>query len=427
MAFILRNNLGRKVSNSVRHFSSNSSFKLVVVGGGSGGIPVAARFAKVLPKGSVALVEPRDDHYYQPMWSLVGGGIKKLSDTRKSMQDVVPRDATWIKDKVSEFQPESNTLKTSSGQLITYDYLVVAMGIQLQFDKVKGLISALNTDGVCSNYSSETVEKTWRELQNFKEGNAIFTFPCPPIKCAGAPQKIMYLADDYFRKTGKRDKANMMFYSALGGIFGVPKYAKVLDEICNERNLTRKFRQNLVEVKPETKEAIFENLDTKELSSVNYSLLHVTPPQGPAKNLAPLADQTGFVDVDKYTLQHVKYSNVFSLGDCSSLPTSKTAAAITSEHKVLYDNLRAVMDKKPLKGKYDGYTSCPLATGNGKVVLAEFDYDGKPLETFPFDQGKERRSMFFMKTTVIPWIYWNMMLTGYWPGPAWFRKMTFRT
>jgi len=234
------------------------SYKLVVVGGGSGGCSVAAKFSSLLPAGNVAVIEPSETHYYQPMWTMVGGGMKQLKQSGLSMGDVLPKKAQWIRDRVVAFHPTQNHIVTASGEEIDYEYLVVGMGLHLDYHKIKGLPDAFETPGVCSNYSPLYVEKTLECLRQFKEGNAIFTFPNTPIKCGGAPQKAMYISEQYLRKNGKRDKATVMYNLPQGKIFGVDKYADALTKLCHERDIQVNFFHELVEVKPDTKEAVFQ-------------------------------------------------------------------------------------------------------------------------------------------------------------------------
>lgn len=273
------------------------------------------------------------------------------------------------------------------------------------------------------NYSASTVTDTWKALQNFEGGNAIFTVPNTPIKCLGAPQKIMYLAEDYFRKNNIRHKANIMFNTSLEKIFGVKKYADALTKIVEKRDIKLNLKRNLVSINPEKKEAVFEvpddtNSEKKLLETYQYDFIHVTPPMGPADCLlgSPISDQAGFVDVDKVTMRHKKYNNIFAIGDCSNSPNGKTAAAVAGQSGVIKANLFAMLDGKPMPAQYDGYTSCPLVTSYGKLILAEFDFNGEPLETFPFDQGKERYSMYYMKKDILPEVYWNGLVKGLWPG-----------
>jgi len=389
--------------------------QVVIVGGGAAGISVAAKLTKGwFSDYDVAVIDPSDNHYYQPAWTLVGGGAYRREATRRDEASVIPPDVEWIQDAVVKFEPEQNQIKTRDGLTIEYDYLVVCAGIGIKWDAITGLKDALGKDGVCSNYSFESVGSTWENIRNFQGGTAIFTQPDTGIKCGGAPQKICYLADDYFRKAGVRDKTQVIFASGSGTLFAVEEYRKVLDRVVERKNIDTRFNYNLVAICTDSKEAIFRHVETGEEMSIYYDMIHVTPPMGPPDFIAqsPLADQKGWVDVDKNTLQHVRYPNVFALGDSSNLPTSKTAAAIRKQAPVVVKNLKSLIDGKQLTANYNGYTSCPLVTGYGKLVLAEFDYDKHPSETFPFSQAKERWSMWLLKKYFLPFLYWKGMLKG---------------
>lgn len=389
--------------------------QVVIVGGGTGGITVAARLARRWGKRlDIAVLEPSDKHYYQPLWTLVGAGVAPKQVTERSEASVIPRGVEWIRDAAAEFLPAENTIRTRDGRTITYDWLVVAAGLQIFWDKIPGLRESLGRDGVCSNYSYGTVDLTWQAIREFKGGDAIFTNPSGAVKCGGAPQKIMYLADDYFCQQGVRDKANVIFCSAQPNIFAVERYRKTLEKVIARKHIDCRFQQELVEIRPDKREAVFKKLDSGELVSMHYDLLHVTPPMGPPTFLAtsPLADEQGWIDVDRQTLRHKRYANVFALGDCSNLPTSKTGAAIRKQAPVLVRNLLAAIAGTAPDARYDGYTSCPLVTGYGKLVLAEFDYDKQPQETFPVDQSRERWSMWLVKRYLLPLLYWHGMLKG---------------
>lgn len=399
---------------SAEHWAS-IHHQIVIVGGGSAGISVAARLARHhLTNSDIAIIEPATQHYYQPLWTLVGGGAASREQSVRSESSVIPRNVKWIKDAVASFEPEHNFLLTREGQKVTYDYLIVAAGIQINWEKIPGLKESLGKNQVCSNYSFEHVQYTWETLQKFSGGTALFTHPLGAIKCGGAPQKICYLAEDHFRRRGIRNQCEVVFAVAKPVIFDVKKYADRLVEIIQRKDIDVRYNQNLVELKPESHEAVLENIETRERTVVNYDMIHVTPPMSPPSFIAKsaLADRDGWVDVDKHSLRHQRFPNVFSLGDCSSLPTSKTGAAIRKQAPVLVRNLAAAMEGKSLESKYDGYTSCPIVTGYGRLVLAEFDYDKKPVETFPFDQSKERWSMWLLKKYLLPPLYWFGMLKG---------------
>uniref|UniRef100_A0A1I7XZP7 Sulfide:quinone oxidoreductase, mitochondrial n=1 Tax=Steinernema glaseri TaxID=37863 RepID=A0A1I7XZP7_9BILA len=410
----------------------NAHYKLLVVGGGASGCAISHHFAKCLPKNQVAVLDPSTKHYYQPGFTLVGGGLMNFNSLVRQERDMIHPNSTWINEGVQQFRPELSKILTTSGEEITYDYLVIATGLQLRYDMVKGLPEALDTPGVCSIYHPKYAQKTFKELERFQSGNAIFTFPNTPIKCAGAPQKICYIAEDYFTKHGKREGATVMYNTTLGRIFGVEKYAKALTKIVETRNIQLNTRHNLVEVKPQEREAVFQLLDsegkpTDNYKTYEYSLLHVGPPCSPIAPLREavstgLTDANGWVNVDPLSLQSVKYDNVFGIGDCLNTPNAKTAAAISSQFKALRKNLHSVMDGKGVVAQYDGYASCPLVVDSRHAILAEFNSAG-PLETLPVDQAKPMVISYFMKRYLMPFLYWNFLVKGLWNGPATIRKI----
>ncbi|MFV8752465.1 FAD/NAD(P)-binding oxidoreductase [Nannocystaceae bacterium ST9] len=393
---------------------TTDNYEIVIVGGGTAGLSVAARLRNLPNPPEVAIVEPSDKHFYQPLWTLVGAGVFRKEETARAQRDYIPRGATWIRDAVASFDPEANTLTTVAGKLVGYQQLIVAAGIQLDWAAIPGLKESLGKRGVCSNYAYETVDSTWEAIRAFKGGRAIFTFPNTPIKCAGAPQKIMYLAEHAFRRAGVRERSELVFASAGPRIFGVAKYREALEAVIAERDIQTRFRHDLVELRGDAKQAVFKQLDTGEQVVMDYDMIHVTPPQSSPDFIkhSRLANQQGWVEVDKFTMQHVRYPNVFSLGDCSSLPTSKTGAAIRKQAPVLVENLQSVRAGQPPTARYDGYASCPLITGYGTCIMAEFDYEGTPTETFAFDQSQERTSMYMLKAYALPKMYWHGMLRG---------------
>lgn len=394
-----------------------SNYQILIIGGGNAGISVAAQLLLKSSSLEIAIIEPATKHYYQPAWTLVGSGAFDIQKTVRSEAEVMPEGVEWIKQRAAAFKPESNEVTLETGESISYDFLIVAPGIQLNWDAVKGLREALGKDGVCSNYSFDYAPYTWETLKNFKGGKAIFISPHTPVKCGGAPHKIMYMAADYFRKQGILNKTDIQYWSGGTRLFAVEKYEKTLLQVCKRANIKLNFFQRLEEIDAKNKRAKFVGFGeaNKDVETwVAYDMIHVTPPQSAPDFIkkSPLANEAGWVDVNKSTLQHTKYANIFALGDASSLPTSKTGAAIRKQAPVVVANLLAAMEKKALEATYNGYTSCPVVTGYGKLVLAEFDYNNQPQETFPFDQSKERWSMYQLKKQVLPWFYWNKILKG---------------
>ena len=394
--------------------SRGSHHRIVIVGGGTAGLTVAARLALKLKRPDIAVIEPSAKHYYQPLWTLVGGGVFPKQASERDEADFIPKGATWVRDAVDGFRPDENSVTTRGGREIGYDYLVVAPGIQIDWGAVEGLKEHLGSHGVCSNYHYRTVDYTWECIRSFRGGTALFTNPSTPVKCGGAPQKIMYLADDRFRRAGVRDGARVAFASAAGSIFAVEKYARTLEGVIARRGIETLFGHDLIAVRPEAKEAVFRRTASGDEVVLAYDMIHVTPPMSAPDFIkrSPLADAAGWVDVDKHTLRHVRYPNVFGLGDASNLPTSKTGAAVRKQAPVVVTNLASAMRGEPPVARYDGYTSCPLVTGYGKLVLAEFDYDKNSQETFPLDQSEERLSMYLLKKYGLPAFYWHGMLRG---------------
>lgn len=394
--------------------ANKDHYQVLILGGGTAGITVAAQLRRKLKTYDVAIVEPSTKHYYQPLWTLVGAGVFPKEQSERTESSFIPSGADWIREHVAEFHPEENYVVTREGRRIGYDFLVVGLGIQIDWDKIPGLQEGIGRQQICSNYSYQQVDYTWECVRNFKGGTALFTMPNTAIKCGGAPQKIMYLAEDYFRRSQVREKSQVIFATAQGAIFSVEKYRRTLEKVAARKEIDMRLKHNLVELKPETKEAVFDQLDSQERITIPFDMIHVTPPMSAPDIIkaSPLANAGGWVDADKFTLQHPKFRNVFSIGDCSGLPTSKTGAAIRKQAPVLVQNLISEIRGEPLQAKYDGYTSCPIVTGYGKLVLAEFDYEGKPQETFPFDQSKERLSMYLLKAYALPRLYWHGMLRG---------------
>ncbi|ATB44621.1 NAD(P)/FAD-dependent oxidoreductase [Corallococcus macrosporus] len=394
--------------------------RVLIIGGGTAGIAVAARLARAGQKG-VAVLEPSQHHYYQPLWTLVGAGEARIEDTVRNEARLIPRGVKWVRDAATEIDPEAREVRTRGGLRLGYDFLVVAPGIQLDWDKVTGLREALKTPHVSSNYDVQLAPKTWRMLQGFKGGTALFTHPATPVKCAGAPQKIMYLAADHFRRTGVLERTSVVFGSGGKALFGVKPFAAVLEGVAQRYGITPRFQHDLVAVDGERREATFERPrdGQPERITLSYDVMHVTPPQSAPDFIkrSPLSwkegPNAGWVKADKYTLQHPDHPNVFALGDASDLPTSRTGAAVRKQAPVLVANLLAAMKDQPLPARYDGYASCPLTTGYGRLLLAEFDYDGKPAPTLPFiDTFQERSDLWLLKKYGLPLFYWAFMMRG---------------
>lgn len=409
---------GKEVaSRQVKPFSAHH--QILIVGAGSAGITVAAQLKKSLKGGDIAIIDPAKDHFYQPLWTLSGVGVVDKEKTHRPMADVIPKGVVHIEDAVTEFYPDENMVSTKSGQLYSYDYLVVAPGIQINWDAIPGLAEGIGSNGICSIYSYRYVDYVNQCVQNMDKGVALFTQPMGAFKCGGAPQKIMYMSADTWRKKGLLRNIDVKFTSGGSAIFGVPEIKKALQKPLERYGIETHFFHDLKEIRPDEKIAVYDIykegkvIDEKEIA---FDMLHVTPPQSAPEFVkkSPLSNSDGWVDVNKHSLQHTKYKNVFSLGDAGSTPNAKTGAAVRKQSKVVSGNLKSLIQKGELNENlsYNGYGSCPLLTGYGKLILAEFDYDNKMTPSFPINQAKERTSMYYMKKDVLPLLYWQGMLKG---------------
>jgi sulfide:quinone oxidoreductase len=395
--------------------SNASSFDVAIVGGGAGGIAAAASLLRRAPALRIAVIEPRDDHYYQPGWTMVGAGVFNRRDTHRKMAAIMPKGVVWVRAAVASFQPERDRVTLDDGNELRYRMLIVAPGILLDWGAVDGLLGTLGRNGVTSNYSYDAAPYTWELVQGLKEGVALFTQPPMPIKCAGAPQKAMYLSCDHWLRQGRLPNVEVAFHNAGAALFGVADYVPALMGYVNRYGVDLKLESRLVAVDGEARRATFAEADGEVTR--DFDMLHVCPPQKAPAFIAdsPLANAAGYVDVDHATLRHVRYPNIFGLGDGCSSPNAKTAAAARKQAPIVAVNVLAgLADEQPV-AKYDGYGSCPLTVERGKIVLAEFGYGGKLLPTFPtwLIEGREPgRLAWWLKVRALPWIYWNGMLKG---------------
>jgi sulfide:quinone oxidoreductase len=394
--------------------------KIIIVGGGNAGLSVAAQLLKKDRSLQISIIDPSSKHYYQPAWTLVGAGIFDINKTVRNEADYIPKGTTWIKDAVVSFLPDENKVVCSSGKSYEYDAMIVCPGIQLDWGKINGFKETLGKNEVSCNYSFDLAPYTWELIKNFKGGTAIFTNPVSPVKCGGAPHKIMYLACDYWRKQGILDKCNVHYLSGASVIFGIKEYADTLSEVVKKDNIKAHFGVNVVEIDGNIKTVFYEEKNPEGIpvkKEMKFDICHAVPPQSAPDFLknSPLSDPKnpyGYVEVNMNTLQHSRYDNIFALGDCTNAPCSKTGAAIRKQAPVVVQNVLALLAKKPMAGDYTGYSACPIPTQYGKLMLAEFDYSNKPTMTFPFDQAKPRWSMWILKTKLLPWLYWNKILKG---------------
>lgn len=416
------NGVARRIANGGKTptDTGDAEYDVVIVGGGAGGISVAASLQSRKSQLSIAIIDPADIHYYQPGWTMVGGGIFEASQTAKTMGSLIPRGVKWIKAAVAAFEPAKNAVILDGCRVVKYDRLVVCPGLKLDWEAVAGLEDTLGRNGVTSNYRYDLAPYTWQLVQELQEGRALFTQPQMPIKCAGAPQKAMYLSGDAWFRSGRLKDIDIQFMNAGGVLFGVKDYVPALQEYVAKYDATLNFFHNLVSVDGPAKTATFKVTKPEtepEMVTVDFDMMHVCPPQVAPDfiRVSPLADAAGWVDVDQATLRHKSFDNIWSLGDVMNAPNAKTAAAARKQAPTVAENIMADIAGRSPTAAYDGYGSCPLTVERGKIVLAEFGYGGVLKPSFPtalLDGTKPTRMAWFLKEKMLPPIYWKAMLKG---------------
>lgn len=399
---------------------SDSRHTVVIVGGGAAGIATAASLLARDPKLDIAIIDPAERHYYQPGWTLVGAGVFRAEQTVRPMASLIPRGVHWIKAAVAAFEPAQNAVLLDDGRALAYRTLIVCPGLKLDWEAIPGLSETLGKNGVTSNYRYDLAPYTWQQVQALRRGNALFTQPPMPIKCAGAPQKALYLSGDHWQRNGRIGDVKIEFLNAGAVLFGVADYVPALMEYVKRYEATLSFGHTLTAVDGPRRTAIFSRAladGSRETVQRSFDLLHVVPPQRAPDFIkaSPLADAAGWVDVDAGTLQHRRYANIFGLGDAGNTGNAKTAAAARKQAPVVAHNVIAQLRDQPLDARYDGYGSCPLTVERGKIVLAEFLYGGKLAPSFPawlLDGRKPSRLAWLLKERILPPLYWQGMLKG---------------
>jgi sulfide:quinone oxidoreductase len=391
--------------------------RIVIVGGGSAGVTVAARLRRKGQTG-VAVIDPAATHYYQPLWTLVGGGCAPVESSARPQASVMPKGVTWIRQAAVGVDPDAKEVALDDGSRVGYDYLVMCPGIQLDWEKITGLGQTLGRDGVSSNYLYELAPAMWKFIRETRSGTAVFTMPGGPIKCAGAPQKIAYLAADYWREQGVLHKMDLHLVLPTPAMFGVKEFSDILEGVARRYGIHVHLQSEAVSVNPDKREVTIVDRANNTETSLGYDVMHMVPPQSAPdwvkkSVLADPANPAGYVEIDKHTMQHTRFPEVFALGDAGSSPNSKTGAAIRKQAPVVVANLLDVMAGKAPSARYEGYSSCPLTTSRHSMLLAEFDYSMKPTPSIPLiNTVKERRDMWYLKRYGLPVLYWQFMLRG---------------
>lgn len=393
---------------------------LLIIGGGAAGLSLASSLLRRQPGLEICIVEPSTEHYYQAGFTMVGGGVFDAAKTVRREADVMPAGVTWIRAAVTHILPESRHVILDDGSKLSYARLAVCPGLKLNFAAVEGLEATLGQNGVTTNYRHDLAPYTWELVKSLRRGKALFTQPPMPIKCAGAPQKALYLAADHWRREGVLRDIDIRFCNAGAALFGVQDYVPALMRYIEQYGTRLQLGYNLVRVDGPARLATFATTDASgqvQLVEEHFDMLHVCPPQCAPDFIrnSAVADRGGWLEVDAHTLRHLRYPEIWGLGDVCNTANAKTAAAVRKQAPIVAANLLADIRQEEPRYRYDGYGACPLTVERGRVVLAEFTYGGKLSPTLPrwlLEGRRPSRLAWFLKKTLIPHLYWDFMLKG---------------
>ncbi|MEV7635363.1 FAD/NAD(P)-binding oxidoreductase [Pseudarthrobacter enclensis] len=391
--------------------------EVVIIGGGNAGVSLAARLERYGVK-DIGLIEPKEHHLYQPLFSHIAGGRAQAGEAVRTQESVTPKGVTWIRDSAVDVDASSNTVTLASGSTVAYGQLVVCPGLQYDWDGVPGLAAAVHSPHGATHYEFDLAPKAWTLLSGLTEGTAVFTMPAGPIKCGGASQKPMYLACDYWRQQGVLDKIRVVMVQPYPTVFGVPEVDRELDRKIAEYGIELWTDSELVSVDAAGRVATVRNLTTGSEETLRYDVLNAVPPQSApdwlkATDLPAASDKGGFVEVDRQTLRHLRYPNIWSLGDAAATSNSKAGGALRKQTKVLARNLVAARKGKAPTQQYNGYSVCPFTVSRDTVVFAEFDDRYRPMPTIPrIPTWNESRLSWVVDRDIFPQVYWNLILKG---------------
>lgn len=390
--------------------------RVVVVGGGNGGVSAAARLQRQ-GVDDIALIEPKDTHEYQPLFSHVAGGTARISETVRPQGSVIPDGVRWIQDAVTSVDPHRSTVRLASGGEVGYDHLVLSPGMQKDWASVPGLAESIGTGDVTTHYEGDLAARTSLRLRDLRRGTVVFTQPAGPASCAGASQKPMYQACDYWQRTGVLDDIRVVLVVPETTVFGIPAFDREIQRAIDRYGIELRTESALIELDAAASEVVIAS--PSGIERIRFDLVNVVPPQSAPdwireSGLAAAGDADGFVDVDPETLRHTRFGNVWAIGDAARTTNSKSGGALRKQTMVLAKNLAAVAGGGEPRARYDGYGVCPMTVSRSSVVWAEFGPSGELMPTIPFFRRMYRESAlsWFFDRRVLPWVYWNLILTG---------------
>lgn len=388
---------------------------VVVVGGGNGGLSVAGRLRRA-GVDSVIVVEPQSDHAYKPLFSHVAGGTARASRTVRPQSQVTPRGVEWVQDAVAAVEPGENRVRLGHGGTLAYEQLILAPGIRQDWDAVPGLAAAMLSPAGASNYVLDLAAKASPLLRDLRSGTVVFVQAPGPASCAGAAQKPMYQACDYWERTGVLADIEVVLLVPDPTVFGIPEIDAELQRSIDRYGIDVRTDSRVTEIDAERRVIVFTTGSHGRVQSLGYDLLIAEPPQSAPPFIADSglssADAGGFAEVDPETLRHARFPNVWALGDAAATANSKSGGALRKQTAVLAENIVAVRAGRAPTARYDGYGVCPFTVSRSTAVFAEFDAQRRLVPTLWRSSYRESRRNWIIDRYVFPHVYWHLILQG---------------
>jgi len=391
--------------------------KIVILGAGTAGTMMLNKLHNILDKEEweLTIVDQYKTHYYQPGFLFIPFGVYKKQDVIKPKHDFFPSGVNVIYNKIDRVEGENNRVLLDGGQILNYDFLIIATGTQTRPEETPGLKDKLWYKDIFDFYTIEGALALHERFKDFKGGDLVMCIAEVPFKCPVAPLEFVFLAEAYFTKKGIRDKVNISFVTPMSGAFTKPVATKMLSELMTEKNINIIPDFYIEKVDNDSKKLV--SYDERE---VPFDILTIVPVNmgNDMVERSGLGDDMNFVKTDKFTLQSQDFENIFVLGDAANIPTSKAGSVAHFAGEILTENLLSAIEGRELHAKFDGHANCYIETGYGKGALIDFNYTTEPLPgTFPlpgigpFGLLKNTKINHYGKI-LFRWIYWHMLLKG---------------
>ena len=364
---------------------------------------------------SVTVVDKNDIHDYQPGYLFIPFGINSPDQIRRTKHPFIADGVEMVMAEIDTVDPDGKVVTFTDGRTIGYDYLVIASGTTPRPDQTPGMLGEEWHKSVGEFYTFEGAVALKAAMDRFTGGRLVMHITEMPIKCPVAPLEFVFLADDYLRQRGLRDKTEIVYVTPLDGAFTKPVAARELGSALEKRGIHLESDFMIESVDQEAK--VIRSYDEREVA---YDQLVTVPLNMGADFVARsgLGDELNYVPVDKHTMQSTAHETIFVLGDASNLPTSKAGSVAHFSVEVFVENFVQLASGRPMTHSFDGHANCFIEAGGGKGMLLDFNYDTEPLTgTFPFPKVgpmsllKESRANHLGKLA-FRWVYWNMLLPG---------------